>query len=294
MLHTWAAAAEADSAADFALTEVAPGVFVHHGHHVGLDDPQRGDSANIGFVVGARCVAVIDSGGSIAVGRALREAIARTTPKPVCYVINTHGHFDHVLGNAAFRDDHPQFVGHAELAGVLEASRDYFAERFTAELAPLGGDGVVVPTTSIADTQTVDLGQRELLLTAQPTAHTVADLTVLDRASNTLWSGDLVFMERLPVVDGKVRGWLDWMDAYASKPFARVVPGHGPVSAPWPAALTAEREYLGSLVQQVQRAIASGQFLEDVTAAAEPPAGWLVPEAHARNLSRVYREFEWQ
>src|SRR5690606_2088553 len=106
----------------FSLSEVAPGVFVHPGRHAGIEDPARGDSANVGFVVGERCVAVIDTGGSVATGRALAAAIAAQTTTPICYVINTHAHFDHVLGNAAFAAPGVEFVGHAALGDALAAS----------------------------------------------------------------------------------------------------------------------------------------------------------------------------
>src|SRR5437764_213059 len=76
--------------------------------------------ANVGFVIGSRCVAVIDTGGTYAVGRALHDALRKVTALPVCYVVNTHAHPDHVFGNAAFVADRPEFVGHARLADALQ------------------------------------------------------------------------------------------------------------------------------------------------------------------------------
>ncbi|HMM76215.1 MAG TPA: quinoprotein relay system zinc metallohydrolase 2 [Gammaproteobacteria bacterium] len=285
----------AGRAAPLAVVEVAPGVYVHHGAHAGVEDPARGDIANIGFVVGERCVAVIDTGGSRATGAALREAIAATTSLPVCYVIDTHAHFDHVLGNAAFVADKPQFVGHTKLAAALDASRDFFAERFAAELGGPASE-VVLPTLQVEGTRELDLGGRKLVLEAVAEAHTNADLTVYDAQTRTLWSGDLVFMERLPVLDGSLRGWLAWIDAPPARPIDRVVPGHGPVSAPWPAALAPERGYLSALLADARAAVRDGRFLEDVAAAAHahPPAGWLLTEPHARNASKAFREVEWE
>ena len=103
----------------FALDHPAPGVYVHYGQVAEMSRANAGDVANLGFVVGSGCVAVIDTGGTYAVGRALRAAIRRVTALPVCYVVNTHAHPDHVFGNAAFVEDHPQIVGHSRLAEAM-------------------------------------------------------------------------------------------------------------------------------------------------------------------------------
>ena len=74
------------SEARFNLKEIAPGIFVHQGQMVAERTPANmGDQANIGFIVGAKCVATLDAGGSMKVGLLLREAIKNTTPKPICY-----------------------------------------------------------------------------------------------------------------------------------------------------------------------------------------------------------------
>ncbi|NIO42298.1 MAG: MBL fold metallo-hydrolase, partial [Burkholderiales bacterium] len=70
------------------VVEVATGVYVRPGKHSVVFEGE--DIANIGFIVGERCVAVIDTGGSYSEGQALLGAIRQITPLPVCYVINTH------------------------------------------------------------------------------------------------------------------------------------------------------------------------------------------------------------
>ncbi len=81
------------------VQEVAPGVFVHQGVHEELTEGYHGDIANIGFVVGKTAVAVIDTGGTLAVGQRLREAVRQVTDLPIAYVINTHVHPDHIYGD---------------------------------------------------------------------------------------------------------------------------------------------------------------------------------------------------
>ncbi len=278
------------------MSAVADGVFVHRGAHADLDDPARADSANIGFVVGENCVAVIDTGGSLETGRALRAAIEQTTPLPVCYVINTHVHFDHVLGNAAFVGGDVQFIGHENLAQAMVANRDFFAREFAAELDGGRADLVIAPTFTVTAKHTLDLGGRKLDIVAQASAHSSTDVTVLDRATNTLWTGDLVFMERLPIIDGSLKGWLAWIDATSGVDYARIVPGHGPASADWPDGVAAQRDYLQALLTDGRAAIAAGVFLEDAleSMSRDAAAKWVLNARHPRNVSRAYRELEWE
>src|SRR5262249_6343209 len=167
------------------------------------------DIANLGFVVGERCVAVIDTGGTYAVGVALHDAIRRVTSKPVCYVINTHVHPDHVFGNRAFVADRPEFVGHAHLAEAMARRGPNYLNALRRDLGAVAdGTELVAPTRSVSQTLDLDLGGRTLSLRAWPTAHTDDDLTAFDTQTGTLFLGDLVFVRHIPVVDGKLRGML--------------------------------------------------------------------------------------
>jgi quinoprotein relay system zinc metallohydrolase 2 len=294
----WHADRAAGQTADFRLVEIAEGAYVHQGAHLEVDDPLRSDVANRGFIAGARCVAVIDTGGSVAAGAALRAALRRVTALPVCYVINTHVHFDHVLGNAAFSDDRPSFVGHRRLADAMAANREYFGTAFGAELGGLPPETAIIGPDRLVDgALVIDLGGRQLELQAHPPGHTEADLTVLDRASGILWLGDLLFLERTPALDGSLRGWLTTLDALRVRQFRAVVPGHGPAGAPWPQASDDLRRYLAALLDQTRAAVAAGVSMEEAmtTVGAEERDRWqLFGANHRRNVIRAYQELEWE
>ena len=291
-------AASVAAQAPLPVSEVAQGVFVHQGPHEDFTPANGGGIANLGFVIGEHSVAVIDSGGSRAEGERLLAAIRARTGLPVSHVILTHVHPDHVLGTSAFMGAGAEVVGHANLAAALAQSGPiYLANLRRLVGAGMEGTSIVPPTQAVTDSATIDLGGRVLELRAWPTAHTATDLTVLDRTTGTLFAGDLLFMERLPVVDGSLLGWLRVMDELQALPATRVVPGHGPPSAPWPDAARPQRDYLLYLRDQVRAELGRNRTLEQAVDEIPPPSGalWLLAaDNHARNVTASFTELEWE
>ena len=281
---------------EFSLENPAPGVYVHYGQQAEMTPANFGDVANLGFVVGARCVAVIDTGGTFAVGHALRLSIRRVTSVPVCYVINTHVHPDHVFGNAAFADDQPEFIGHAHLADAMRRRGPNYLNALRRDLGEAADrSAIVMPTRSVAKTEEIDLGGRVLTLRAWPTAHTDTDLTVFDRASKTLWLGDLVFVGHVPVLDGNLRGFLAALEVLQTVDADLAIPGHGRALA-WPEAMAPERRYLDGLLADVRAAIRAGRTLPETVAIVRDRRGeWLLfDQFHRRNVTAAYAELEWE
>ena len=62
---------------------------------------------NSTIVVNANDVLVVDAGSSPKAGQCLVSAVKRLTTKPVRFLVNTHWHGDHTLGNQAFVDAFP-------------------------------------------------------------------------------------------------------------------------------------------------------------------------------------------
>ena len=280
------------------MTEIAAGIFVHNGVQDEASAANEDGIANIGFIVGADAVAVIDPGGSFAEGAALRAAIRARTDRPIRYVVLTHVHPDHTFGAAAFCGDHPDFVGHARLPGALAQRGDYYLRRLRIALGDgATGSEVVPPTLLVSDRLDLDLGGRHLSLQAHGPAHTDNDLTIFDENTRTIWLADLLFVDRIPAIDGNLVGWLKELDEVSGIPAERAVPGHGPVSVPWPAAAEPERRYLEAVARETRAAIKAGIGIADAwrhVANSERGRWLLFDDYHPRNVTAAYKELEWE
>src|SRR6266567_9256618 len=268
------------------VSEVAAGIFMHSGLAAVMTRENEGAIANVGFIIGDDAVAVIDTGGSVSEGRQLLAAIRTRTEKPIRYVINTHGHPDHVFGNAAFLAEGTDFVGHKNLPRALAARGQFYIDAFRRIMGDdlIGEVRIIPPTLLVNGTLYLDLGRRKLALQAWPTAHSDSDLTVLDEKTGTLFAGDLVFLTHIPVIDGNLRGWLKAIDELSTISARRVIPGPGAVSD-WPGALADERRYLEKLAADVRGLVASGKPITaaaDTAAANERPRWELFDDFNAR------------
>ncbi len=227
----------------------------------------------------------------------LREAIRKVTSLPVLYVINTHVHPDHIYGNAAFLADKPEYIGHDKLASAMELRREQYAKLNTKLLGDEAkGSELVKPTISVKTTLEVDLGDRKLKMTAHPIAHTNTDLTVMD-SKGTLFAGDLLFIERTPVLEGDLKGLIAEIEKLKVSPAKQVVPGHGPVTQNGLLAFNNAQRYLSVLLSDIRASIKKGESMESTmnTAAASEKGKWLLFDiANRRNVNTIYPALEWE
>jgi quinoprotein relay system zinc metallohydrolase 2 len=289
----------ADEAEPLPMREIAEGIHVYQAPYALAGPANEGAIANVAFIVGRDAVAVVDTGGSLRAGRRLLAAVRARTGLPVRYVINTHMHPDHVLGNAAFMAEGSRFVGHHKLARALASRAETYLAAARRELgeSAFAGTAIMLPDLPVDGTVSLDLGERRIDVEAHPTAHTDNDLTVFDYRTGTWFLGDLLFMGHVPALDGRLKGWLALTERARERRAARVVPGHGPAAAPWPEALVPQERYLRRLEAGVREALKAGRSMTDVATGVglSERGDWaLFDDFHARNSVSAYKELEWE
>lgn len=286
-----------DKTRAFVTDEVAPGIHVRRGVDEDVTAQNEDAIANIGFVIGRDAVAVIDPGGSLLDGERLRATIRETTALPIKYVVMSHVHPDHSFGAPAFQTDRPQFVGHARLPRALALREEFYRKRLKKTLGKEHAGGAVAPTMLVQNHAEIDLGGRVLTLTAHGIAHTDCDLSVLDGTTGTLLAADLLFVQRVPSLDGSLRGWLKELAALKSVRARRAVPGHGPTSVDWTSGANDLERYLGTLLRETKKAIAKGMDLEAAVgqvAQGERSRWKLFDDYNGHNVTQAFKELEWE
>lgn len=285
------------SAEGFAMDEVGPGIFVRRGPDTEVTAENNGAIANIGFIVGDSAVLVTESGGSAADGAWLRSEIRKRTDKPIRYVVLSHVHPDHCFGASAFAQDEPTFIGHQALRGALESRGDFYRERLTEILGADKAGTIVQPTMAVADTAEIDLGGRTLRFTAHGLAHSNCDLSMLDTLSGILFPADLLFVGRIPSLDGSLVGWLREIERLKAVGAARAVPGHGPTLVELVPAMSDLTRYLSALRDETRKAIGADRPIEKAVqevGSAERGKWGLFDSYHGRNVTQAYKELEWE
>jgi quinoprotein relay system zinc metallohydrolase 2 len=280
-----------------ATEEIAAGIHVRGGRDEDASAANGDAIANIGFIIGRQSVLVIDPGGSLADGQRLRATIRRKTQLPIRYVVMSHVHPDHIFGAGAFQIDDPVFVGHAGLPQALAERGDYYRRVLEEILGPGKAGPLVMPTLTVQDHAEIELGSRVVRITAHGPAHTTNDLSLIDRQTGTLLAADLLFVRRVPSLDGSLKGWLKELVRLKALGLQRAVPGHGPTAVPWPSAAVDLERYLTTLLRETRAAIAQGVAIETaVTSVAASERGkWtLYDDYNGRNVTEAYKELEWE
>jgi glyoxylase-like metal-dependent hydrolase (beta-lactamase superfamily II) len=277
---------------------VAEGVYVHVGDTSARSADNEGLNANIGLVVTPAGAVLIDSGATAQSARQIRDAAAKVSAQPIRWVINTGGQDHRWLGNGYFQAQGAELIAHADaVADMRNRGNDHLVGLKAALGAKADGTVPTLPTRLLEGTDVrLELGGTVFEFKHRGGAHTPGDTMVWLPQKNVLFTGDVVYVDRmlgvLPV--SHTKRWLDTFAVIEPLNPQVLVPGHGSVTTVAKAKADTQA-YLLALRAHMKKAVDDGV---DVSAAvksfdAKPFMRLLsAAELMPGNANRTYLEIE--
>lgn len=258
-----------------------------------------GNNATVGFVVTNEGVVLIDSGGSYKGAKAIHQMIQSVTNKPVKFVINSGGQDHRWFGNDYFSQLGAKIIS-SEAAKIDHKARS--AAQWTMLSNLIGNKGIAGTKEKLAgitfkSDYKISLGDVRFEIYHKGQAHTPGDAFVWLPQSKVMFTGDIVYTERMLGIgeQSNSKSWLAAFDAMAAYKPEYVVPGHG---SPTTLAVAKKdtRDYLAFLRKTIAVFIEQGGGAHEISRINQSRFQYLANYdiLHGRNALKVYTELEWE
>lgn len=310
-------ASELPTSRHFTVERVGAGAWA------AIATPGSGALGNAGIVDLGDATLIFDTMMSLAAARDLRIAAERLTGQRARYVVNSHHHLDHTMGNIIFDD--ATIIATAKVATLITEHSDpllaMMRERGEALDAEARAEAAAVTDPAIrrdmdeqnddfleliheaqvARTRLPDLrfetrltlhgATRHAELFTWGGGHTPSDAVLYLPHARILFAGDLIFHRMHASMNlGDAVEWLRILDEMEKLSIDTLVPGHGAVTDH--GAIAAQRAYLEALLALGREAHASGKS-EDEAAETPIPAAyrdWGFPSGFGPNMRAAYND----
>lgn len=277
---------------------VSQNVYAIVGEKAQRSPENLANNATFGLVVTQQGAVLIDPGGSWKGAEALQTAIRTVTDQPVVYVINTGGQDHRWLGNGYWQAQGATVIA-AEAA--VEDQRIRGSLQLTA-LRNLLGDELEGTEPSYAnvtftENYLLELGDMKAEIRHSGPAHTPGDSFVWVPSHDTVFTGDIVYVERILGVgdQSSITNWPAAFEAMELTGALHVVPGHGNATN-MEHARADTYDYLINLRKRIGSLIDAGGDIIDAPKVDQSAFGYLEQfEALAgRNAQTAYQQMEWE
>lgn len=285
-------------AAALEIQPVTDGVWALVGEKAQRSPQNLANNATFGVVATGDGVVLIDPGGSWLGAQQIHEAIRTLTDLPVTHVIDTGGQDHRWLGNGYWKAQGASIIASAD---AVADHKDRGSLQLTALdqlIGPaLAGTEPVYADTTFDDRMVLETGGMRFEIVHPGPAHTPGDSFVWLEQKDTVFTGDIVYVERILGVgeQSSISGWPAAFEAIAALKPAHVVPGHG-------GATTLERatadtyDYLINLRDGIAAHIDAGGDIIGAVEVNQSDFSYLEQfDALARrNAQTAFQQMEWE
>lgn len=184
-----------------------------------------GNIANASFIITANSVILIDTGSSKSYGEQVKKQIEKITSKPIKYILNTHHHPDHFLGNSAFSSSD---IYAAEFTkNEIEQNGDLYIVNLVNLVGEAMNNTKIKTPNQVLTTKTLDLDGYKLDI-LHLDGHTQSDIAIYDENTKIFYASDLVFNKRtLTTPHANMQNWIKSLEELEKIDYSILVPGHG-------------------------------------------------------------------
>ncbi len=252
--------------ADETFVKISDSVFAYS--DVKNASPANSFGANVGLIVGSNGLVVVDTLSSAKDARKMIDQIRKITDKPIRYVIDTHSHFDHVMGNSEFEKQGATIISHESCREAMvqfgdNATKVLKAMGYSDEM--LDGTTVAYPSLTFQKGMKIDLGNVTVELTYLFPSHSPGSILVSVPGEKVLFTGDILFTDFHPYIGaGDIDGWQKNLDYIMAFDTEKIIPGHGPLSGKQD--LAAMEEYLTIFDEKAKELCAASDNLDEIAA----------------------------
>jgi glyoxylase-like metal-dependent hydrolase (beta-lactamase superfamily II) len=259
-----------------------------------MDERNNGNMVNSCFVDVGTSYLVIDSGPTYLYAQEAYSAMKKIKNQPISYVINTHVHDDHWLGNSCYDSLGIKIIGSSAFDGMDKEEKTRMQMRITPEAFEKTKQ--VFPTIFVKNEKILKLdGVKVHIKSVNSKAHTDSDLLVYIPKYSTLFAGDLIFNDRLPSIrDGNIANWIEALDKIRAMKMKYVIGGHGELIDSHSIDMT--YNYLSELNVKVGTFLEDGEEIGDVVnmvVMSKYKDVNFYKEMHRQNVEMAYRMLEW-
>ncbi|HBY87563.1 MAG TPA: MBL fold metallo-hydrolase [Colwellia sp.] len=216
---------------DFSVTPIADNVYSIVSPSFGLPTPEnKGWNSNSHFVVTDKGVLLFDTGSSEIIGNEIKKAIKSVTKKPVRWVVNSHSHADHWLGNAGFTDTGAEIIASERAVRVMKEDGQGPVDAFSRMTkGATGTTHVKYPTLLLSQGEKRNIGGLDVEFILSNDAHSPGDILMWLPKQKILIGGDVLSSQWMPILTyhGNVPHLIETLYDVAKLNPEIVLTGHG-------------------------------------------------------------------
>nr|WP_321235285.1 MBL fold metallo-hydrolase [uncultured Psychroserpens sp.] len=187
---------------DFEVTTITQNVYSIISPSKGLPTPEnKGWNSNIHFVVTGKGVLLFDTGSSEAIGNKIKKAIKTVTNQPVRWVINSHSHADHWLGNAAFSESDIEIIASDKAHITMEKYGKKDVEfYYKVTKGTIGSTKLAFPKVLLTQGQKRKFGGIDVEFIFSNDGHSPGDILMWLPKQKIIFGGDVLSSDWMPMI----------------------------------------------------------------------------------------------